>query len=154
MGSVVEDAVGMSLKRDKIDNIFSLLVRERVDFTCEVSGRYYPPGLQRKGCHCSHLWGRRNTATRYHPDNAFCHSMSAHKRFSENPVEFRDWALETLGGEKYQIVKELANDGKLKFTRADKEELYQHLRKEYKRMEEQRMDGVVGRLEFTNIWFE
>ena len=40
------------------------------------------------------------------------------------------------------------------FTRADKEELYQHLRKEYKRMEEQRMDGITGRLEFTNIWFE
>ena len=74
--------------------------------------------------------------------------------FQENPIKHRDFVLEHLGGEKYNAIKEIHNDNLLKFTKADKEELYQHLKKEYSLMQEKRMDGVVGRLDFTNIWFE
>ena len=143
-----------TVKRDKIDDIFSKLIRERVNYTCEKSGRYYPEGLARKGCHCSHLWGRRHTATRWHPDNAFCHASSVHREFGENPVAFRDWALKMLGGERFQVVRELANDGTLKFTKSDKEELYRDLVRQHKTMLEKRADGDMSRLEFTNLWFE
>jgi hypothetical protein len=142
------------MKRDKIDDIFSKLVRERAGYTCEHSGRYYPPGIQRRGCHCSHLYSRRNTATRWHPDNAFCHSYASHQYLGENPVEFRDWALHLLGSERFNTVKELANDGTLKFTKSDKAELYQDLKRQYAEMEEKRNDGIIERIEFTNLWFQ
>ena len=144
----------IGVKRDKIDDIFSKLVRGRVNYTCEYSGQYYPPGVQRRGCHCSHLWGRRHTATRWHPDNAFCHSYASHQYLGENPVAFRDWSLSQLGAEKYNLVKELANSAAFKFTKSDKEDLYQDLRRQHKEMEEQRMDGVITRIEFTNLWFQ
>ena len=48
---------GKGIRRDKYDELFSYLVRERADFTCEYCNRSFrhdPHGL-----HCSHLFGRR-----------------------------------------------------------------------------------------------
>ena len=60
------------------DAKFSLLIRERDNWTCQRCNTRFPQGAP--NLHCSHFWGRSNKATRFDPDNcdslcSFCHSI-------------------------------------------------------------------------------
>lgn len=135
-----------AIKRDKRDTVFSTLIRERVNWTCEHCGKYYPEG-NRQGLHCSHLFGRRHRGTRWHPDNAFAHCFSCHQYLGSNPVVFARWAEDQLGHGLVEILREKAH-GVTKMTKRDLEDLYQHLRGELKTMQQARSDGDMGRIEF------
>ncbi len=135
------------MKRDKRDRVFSFLIRERASWTCERCQTYYPEGY-RSGLECSHIFGRRNTRTRWHPDGAAAHCTGCHMYLTRNPTEFRDWAIEYLGEGRYEMLKERKNDTRLKYSQAEKESLYRHLKSELKRLESLRAEGKQGRLEF------
>lgn len=136
------------MKRDKIDDTFSKLVRERAEWTCECCGKEYPEG-QRQGLHCSHFYSRRHKATRWSPMNAAAHCFSCHQKLGGNPVEFSAWIEKHIGSGALEILRERAHSI-CKLTKADKEDIYKHLKSEYKRMMALRADGVVGRIEFED----
>lgn len=129
-----------------LDEVFSKLVRERVNWTCEHSGRYFPEG-ERMGLHCSHLFSRRHLATRWHPDNAFAHSYRSHQELGGNPVLFERWARDQLGEGLLQILED-RYIGVAKYTTRELEDMLDHYNKEYARMLKLRADGEIRRIEF------
>ena len=136
----------MALKRDKWDVVFSQLVRERTGWECDYCGRNFqhePAKL-----HCSHFKSRRHKATRYHPFNAFAHCIGCHRRLEEDPYEFTSHAEIVYGEMTIERVARLAAiPVRLKSWQMD--ELYQHMKSELRRLQALRMDGVIGRIEFT-----
>lgn len=133
------------IKRDKTDQLFSFLVRMRVNYTCQYCGRNF---LHDTGkAHCSHIYGRRSKGVRWHPLNALCHCYSCHGKLGENPPLFTQHAREVLG-EDYEKLMRLANKP-TKFSAFDKEIIHKHLLVEKKKMLECRAGGHEGRIDFT-----
>ena len=137
------------IKSDKYDKRFSLLIRERADWTCERCGKAFPEGPGRQQLHCSHLFSRRHFRLRHCPDNAFAHCVSGHRELGENPVIFRNWAVERLGEELVDLLTERTRPFKL--TRAQRRDwlagLYEHMGSELKRLQAARAAGKTGRIE-------
>lgn len=135
----------MALKRDKFDTVFSNLVRERADWTCDYCGRTFHHEKQK--LHCSHFKSRRHKSTRYHPYNAFSHCIGCHRQLGEDPYEFTRHAEITYGEMTIDRVAHLAAlSMRLKPWQMD--EIYQHMKSELKRMTSLREQGVTGRIEF------
>ena len=133
--------------KGKLDKIFSKCVRERADWFCEYSGKYFPEG-HRQGLHCSHFHGRRNLTLRWHPDNCFAHSYSAHSYLGDNPSEFVAWALEKLGEGRMEMLRERKRDIRIRYRTKDFNDMYRHYVTELEAMNQKRADGVEGRIEF------
>lgn len=135
------------MKRDKIDKLFSLMVRERDNWTCQRCGKYYPEG-SRQGLHCSHIFSRRHRSTRWEPLNAVAHCFSCHQYLGGNPVLFNDWARDYLGNETVDMLTE-KHRVIIKLTEADKRDMYTFMRREYNRMIDDRVDGKQEKLTFV-----
>lgn len=136
------------IKRTKYDAIFSNLVRERTDYTCERCGHYEPPGSGRQAMHCSHFISRGNHAVRYDPLNALCICASCHKFLGENPYEHTKLATSIFGVVLMDLLQEKSRRI-MRRRKADLEEMYQHYKGELAKMKEQRASGAAGRLEFV-----
>ena len=84
------------MKRDKRDAVFSLLIRERSNWTCERCGCYVPEG-ERQRLHCSHIVSRKYRRLRWEPLNAVSHCAMCHSHLTDRPHEFGRWVDEKLG---------------------------------------------------------
>ena len=138
----------MALKRDPLDAVFSDLVRERSNWTCDVCGKYFP---ERKGSgiHASHYWGRRNRSVRWFGLNVFCHCFGCHQKLGGNPHEFKSWVFKELGEENYDALTLRANSVK-KYTKGDRAEMKKHYEGELKRIRQMRLDGHRGYINFID----
>ena len=133
----------MQIRRDKRDALFSELVRERANWTCEGCGK----ASERRFLQCAHIFGRRHRTTRFSPQNALCLCFGCHRHFTENPVEFANWCAEKFG------KKEMERLGRLSkvvaaFKKHTLAEIQVDLKVELDFMKKARSDGVTGRLEF------
>lgn len=124
----------MSIRRSKYDDIFSKCIRERDEWTCQVCGKTYAPKSQ--GLHCSHFYSRRHQATRYDPINACAKCYSCHQKLTGDPVLFTRFVRKYLGNTLFDELHRKHNRIK-KWTKAEKEEMYQHYCSELARMKEQ-----------------
>ena len=86
----------MKIKIDKLDILFSRLIRLRADRHCEYCGKY--KGFE--NLQCSHFIGRRKKATRYDPDNACGLCFSCHLHLGENPYEHNEFFKKQLGSDR------------------------------------------------------
>ena len=136
----------MALKRDKFDDVFSQLVRERTNWECDYCGRTFHH--ERARLHCSHFKSRRHKSTRYHPYNAFAHCIGCHRKLEEDPYEFTAHAEIVYGELTIERVARLAAVP-LRLNDDMKVELYQHMKSELKRLQALRAQGATGRIEFT-----
>lgn len=136
----------MKVKLDKRDRLFSKLIRERVNWTCQRCGRYHPEG-QRQSLHCSHIFSRRKRSVRWHPDNAVAHCFACHQYLGENPIEFAAWAEGILGEHRMALLRSLAGQMQ-KWTKPQLEDLYQDMKAAHEDMVARRNSGETGRLEF------
>lgn len=133
----------MKTRRDKLDDIFSRVIRSAAGWRCECCGKQFPStGVDRAGLHCSHYMSRRHQATRFHPDNAFAHCFSCHKRLGENPGDFYRWYCEVNGSGKEELIRELAHTTK---KRSPKEKLamYQHYKQQLALIEQWDGEGKL-----------
>ena len=137
----------MKTRRDKLDVMFSKLVRERANWTCEFCHKHVPEESSAR-LDCSHFFSRRKASTRWHPDNAAAHCFTCHQTLGENPVVFEAWITGHLGKERRQEIWRLASTIR-KFTKADREDIYREMKLEYARLRLERDKGYVGRLEFS-----
>lgn len=133
------------IKIEEADYWFSLCVRERANWTCEACGKYYEPWTSVKGqpanpgLHCSHYIGRANKAVRFEPLNANAHCYGCHTKFEGNPHEFKEWKIEQLGQEKYDIVIEKSKSIVLgRQAYKEKEQIAEHFKEQFKRMQSAR----------------
>ena len=135
------------IKRTKLDAVFSDLVRERADWTCQCCGKEFP---DRKGAglHCSHFFGRRGASTRHHGDNCYALCFSCHQRLGSNPHEHRAFVHRELGEVRYNDLVLRANTP-VKRSKAEREEMYQHYKAQLQYCRRRRMDGETGLIEFV-----
>lgn len=134
----------MKVKIRKEDRVFSLLVRERVNWHCESCGANHYEN--RQTLQCAHLESRRHTGTRLHPRNAVALCFTCHRYFTEHPFDWTDWCRDKFGGDFIAELRRVANTP-VKWTKRDREDIYTHLKAEYKKMLSKRQNEV-GRIDF------
>jgi hypothetical protein len=138
----------MKSRRDKLDALYSQLIREANNYTCQACGKYHVEG-ERQGLHASHFFSRRKQSVRFDkfPGNVFAHCFSCHQRLGENPHEFHKWAWAELGPVEYERLL-LRAQTIMKRNKKDKAELYEEMKAKHAWMLEERRKGNLGRLEF------
>lgn len=139
-----------AIKRTKYDAIFSDLVRERTDYTCESCGHHEPPGTGRQAMHCSHFVSRGNHAVRYDPLNALTICARCHKHLGENPYEHTKLITRIIGQVQMEILQEKSRRI-MRRRKADLEEMHQHYKTELRKLKDRRANGEGGRLEFVGF---
>ncbi len=137
------------MKKDKYDNIFSLLVRARSSWTCESCYQISPEGF-RDTLHCGHIIGRSSKITRYAPDNAFALCFNCHRMFTDDEELWREFVFEKIGEDKYFELKRRSNERK-KLYKSDLEAMFKHYKNELKRIETLRNVGITERIEFSTV---
>ena len=95
------------MKRDKADELFSLYIRIRDNWTCQRCGGYYKHRPQ--GLHCSHFMGRRKENTRFEPLNADSLCYGCHKYFTSHPAEHYAWQVERKGQDTVDKITLMSN---------------------------------------------
>ena len=135
------------VRRDKLDDIFSLLIRERASWICEnckLSCEHQKGYLD-----CAHIQGRAHRSTRWHPEGALALCKSCHRHFTDRPLDWARFVDAKIGREKAEFVRKLSNRiaGLKKFQ---KEEIYKAMKCEYAAMMGQRCAGSTGRIEFMS----
>ena len=136
----------MRTRRNKLDALFSRLIRERDDWTCRASGenkRHEPASL-----HCAHVMGRRHVGLRWHPANAVSLTPREHFYYTEHPFDWHDWCVNEFGMDRLGELRFIANKP-VKWPKKLREEIYQHYKGELKRIEDLRAEGVTGRIEIV-----
>lgn len=116
----------MRIKIDPADVLFSKLIRERDNWTCQFCGTEYTPPTS--GLQCSHFWGRGHKATRWDPDNCDALCYGCHARHEGNKQGFyRDFKMKQLGKKRYD---ELAKRAQMtvKYGQYNKKSVLQHLK--------------------------
>ena len=139
------------IKTTSADHWFSLCVRERTNWACERCGKIYTPPT--RALHASHFIGRGNWATRYNPDNAFCHCYGCHSFFEGNPQAFRDWAIGKLGAGTYESLLLASYEiGFAKRAHKEQRRIAAFYRKELAYMRLLRSQGNQGRIDFADYF--
>lgn len=128
------------IKRDKLDAVFSDLVRLRANGVSEYSGKSGP-------LECCHIYGRRKRSVRWHPLNAVALTHYEHRHFTENPVEFLAWLSTIMSDADRSILMNLANTPR-KFTPRELEGLYHHYIRQHGEMVHRRELGDGGYIPF------
>ena len=123
------------MKRDKLDDVFSKLVRRLAGFRCERCGKQYEHNSA--GLHCSHHFGRRHRSVRWDLQNAAALCYPCHKWFGENPLDSAPWLTEYLGGEEVVDQLRLKAWKVRKWTPEEKEAHYQDMKKRLSDLENQ-----------------
>lgn len=85
--------------KGKADVLFSKIIRS-VGYCQRCGSSSY---LQ-----TAHIISRRYSNTRVHPDNAWCLCAACHRRLTDWPREHSRFITETIGSEKYDELKALA----------------------------------------------
>jgi len=137
----------MRVKIDKRDTVFSFLVRERAEHTCEQCGKYCGEKHEYGKLECSHIFSRRHHSIRWHPDNATAQCHTCHRKYHEDPWQAQRWLID-MHGQGYMDLLEEKKNTIAKFSKVVKEDIHKHLKGEYSRMMGLRESGHTGRIEF------
>jgi len=137
----------MAVKISPADTAFSKCVRERNDWKCERCGKQHEKGST--GLHCSHIFGRRARTIRWCGDNAQALCFSCHQWFGANPADSALWLIEILGQGHIDLLRE-KRENIVKVSKLEEKDIAKHYREQLKKMEEERKNGAVGRLEFLS----
>ena len=90
----------MKIKIDKADQVFSLYIRNRDDWTCRRCSRREEGGMQN-----SHYFGRGKEATRFEPTNCDTLCFECHQYWgSEDRESYRDFKIKQLGESGFKFL--------------------------------------------------
>ena len=130
----------MAIRRDKLDIVFSNLIRERANWYCEkcCSNFRHGGGM----LDCAHIMSRRHVILRWHPANALSLCRRDHMYFTEHPFEFVEWATEHVGAERIAELQRVANMT-AKWPKHLREDIYRHYKRELRRLESLRAEGEM-----------
>ena len=95
------------IKEKKLDEIFSLFIRNKYNWTCERCGlRVKPPT---NVIQCSHFYSRSIRPTRFEEDNADCFCQKCHMQWENRKnAEYYDWKLKKLTLPRFEALKHKA----------------------------------------------
>ena len=135
------------VKRTPADDAFSKCVRERADYTCERCGAVHQKGSM--GLHCSHIYSRRHRTIRWAGDNAQALCFACHKWYGESPADSGLWINDLMGEGAMAILRE-KRDSMVKVPKTEEKDIAKHYREQLRILEQQRAEGVTGRIEFES----
>lgn len=117
----------MKIRRKKHDQVFSLLVRQRANWTCENCMVV----AEASTFDCAHIMGRRSVGLRWHPDNAIGLCRSCHIFFTGHPFDWNDFCIDKFGEERVAELRLISNKI-VKWSPKVREEIYQFMRDQLK----------------------
>ena len=94
----------MKIKLRKTDTLFSKLIRQRDNYTCQRCRKEYPDGG--RGLHTSHYWGRSRENTRHDTENCIalcfgCHQLWGH---GDGRDEYSSFMRKRLGDKGFDLL--------------------------------------------------
>ena len=89
---------GLAIRIDPLDQLFSLYIRTRDNFTCQRCG------VKSKNVQCAHFIGRRNKNCRWREENCTTLCMGCHQYFHANPNLFVEWTKKRLGERTFELL--------------------------------------------------
>jgi len=89
---------GLKIRIDPLDQLFSLYIRTRDNFTCQRCG------VKSKNVQCAHFIGRRNKNCRWREENCVSLCMGCHSYFHANPLIFVEWTKKRLGERAFELL--------------------------------------------------
>ena len=137
----------MRTKIKPADTWFSKCVREASDWTCGCCGKKHEKGST--GLHNSHHYSRRHRTVRWCSQNTMALCFSCHQWFGGNPLESGRWLEALLGETHIGILDEKKNCG-VKVSKIEEKEIATHYKAELQKLEERRLNGEVGQLDFVS----
>ena len=96
-----------ALKRleDELDDLWSLVVKTRDGWTCQRTGKVFPPGT-RRGLDAAHIWSRgASRLVRWDLDNGVALNSGTHMYYHRHPLAFLTWARQRLGEERFDRLR-------------------------------------------------
>ena len=139
------------MKPSPADIAFSQCLRAAHDYVCEKCGIQKPPNGRRggSGLECSHRYGRRSRTVRWCKENADCLCSGCHRYFEEHPFEYKAWVTDKDGEDLIEILTEKWRSG-VKVPKTEEREIAKHYREQLKIIEQKRLDGVTGYIDFES----
>lgn len=95
----------MKIRIDKLDRLFSQVIRLRAKGICEIGGEFR--GHERLAC--CHNWGRRKQSVRWDLDNACAGCFYHHRMIDENAEDKISFFKKYLGEKRYKELNQRAN---------------------------------------------
>ena len=140
---------GIKLKPSDI--AFSKCIRAANNHTCEKCGAYRPPTGMRgsNGMECSHVFTRTHRTIRWCKDNAQCLCTSCHAWYGGNPADSGVW-IEGIRGEGSMAILREKRGSMIKVSKAEEKEIARHYRQELKIIDEKRLQGATGYIDFES----
>ena len=129
------------VKRDKIDKVFSELIRRKSKGVCAVSKVMpdickSPINKWKYGMDCSHTgFGRRNQSTRFSFLNCDAVCKGCHRKLGESSIFASSFKYKQLGARKFNELTDESNKV-CKRSKADKEDLYKDLKEQLKELDQ------------------
>ena len=121
----------------ELDDLWSLIVRQRANHTCVKCGRIVIPGSG-NAMNAHHLIGKSNRNTRWDFGNGICLCAGCHRMKTDaahrQPEKFKKWVIDEYGKEWYENMVIKANQIK-KWTIPELKELVEEFKKEIKEYE-------------------
>jgi hypothetical protein len=110
---------------NKLDKLWSLLVKHRAGFKCEYCG------TREKMLNSHHIYSRSNRSTRWDLENGVClcvghHTFSTKFSAHKTPTEFTEWLYE-VKGEAFMNKLKVKAHAIAKLKPFEKEEMYEEL---------------------------
>lgn len=137
------------MKRNALDALFSDLIRESANWTCENCERSFEH--DRINSHCAHIIGRRITRLRHDPANALCLCATCHHYYTDRPMEWTAFVRKTCGDTVIDELQRLSNQV-CKFPRGWEKEARAHYRGEQKRLRAARAENFRARFNLVGYW--
>lgn len=139
------------MKLNAPDIIFSQVVRASADHTCLKCGVQRFPTNKRgsSGMDCSHIHSRRHIGIRFARNNAKCLCSGCHRWWHENPTESGTWLTNLMGQEFMDQLLKQKNEIR-KTPKSEYKEITRHYREQLKIIEEKRLNGVKGVIEYES----
>lgn len=93
------------MKLDGADIAFSKYVRTKAGWRCVRCGRH----ATGQGLHAAHFHARRKESVRFDEENVDALCAGCHKYFTNHYTEHKEWKLQQLGQDKYDLLTLRAN---------------------------------------------
>ena len=135
------------MKTSPADQAFSKCIRAAADYKCQKCGNQYDKSST--GLHCSHNFSRRHKTIRWCKDNALSLCFSCHQWFGGEPLESGKWLEAKIGEAMVDILIEKKR-AKYKIPKTEEKEIAKHYREQLKIINQKRIDGAVGFIDFES----
>lgn len=136
---------------EKLDKVFSKLIRLRANYICECCGIDYSASTGKMDC--SHYIGRANTHVRWWSENASAHCKKCHLNFTHRYWEHQTWFRDKIGqGVEDRLFERIQERDRsmMKWSIEDLKDMLRHFNEQYSIMQSKRDAGITKYLEFED----